>query len=59
MNMVTVITKEPIIGAEFGIGKLAMWRINTHSLFGGTWLSDYQPNYLGVDRTASECNEIE
>lgn len=23
------------------IGKLALWRIATHSTFGGTWLSDY------------------
>ncbi len=48
-----------IDNTKIEIGKLAIWRINTHSLFGGTWLSDYQPNYLGVDRTASECNEIE
>ena len=29
------------------MGKLAMWRIQTHSQFGGTWLSDYVPNRLG------------
>ena len=28
-------------------GKLAMWRLSTHSQFGGTWLSDYVPNKLG------------
>lgn len=29
------------------IGKLAMWRIRTHSDLGGTWLSDYVENKLG------------
>lgn len=24
-----------------------MWRLQTHELFGGTWLSDYVPNRLG------------
>ena len=28
-------------------GKLAMWRLQTHGNFGGTWLSDYVPNRLG------------
>jgi hypothetical protein len=28
-------------------GKLAMWRLQTHSQFGGTWLSDYVPNRMG------------
>ena len=28
-------------------GKLAMWRLQTHEEFGGTWLSDYVPNRLG------------
>jgi hypothetical protein len=28
-------------------GKLAMWRLQSHSQFGGTWLSDYVPNRLG------------
>lgn len=30
------------------IGKLAMWRLQTHGTFGGTWLSDYLPNAFGV-----------
>ena len=34
-------------GVELNVGKLAMWRIQTHSQFGGTWLSDYVPNRLG------------
>lgn len=32
---------------ELDIGKLAVWRLVTHSTFGGTWLSDYVPNRLG------------
>ena len=30
------------------VGKLALWRLHTHGSFGGTWLSDYLPNRLGV-----------
>ncbi|MBR5948268.1 MAG: hypothetical protein IKZ82_06415 [Clostridia bacterium] len=29
------------------MGKLAVWRLQTHGNFGGTWLSDYVPNRLG------------
>lgn len=32
---------------DIDVGKLAMWRLQTRSNFGGTWLSDYLPNYLG------------
>ena len=32
---------------ELSMGKLAMWRLQTHGQFGGTWLSDYVPNRLG------------
>ena len=32
---------------ELDMGKLAVWRLGTHSTFGGTWLSDYVPNRLG------------
>ena len=32
---------------EMDVGKLAMWRLQTHSTFGGTWLSDHVPNRLG------------
>ena len=35
-------------GVQLNVGNLAMWRIQTHSQFGGTWLSDYVPNRLGV-----------
>ena len=32
---------------KLDVGKLAMWRLQTHEQFGGTWLSDYVPNRLG------------
>lgn len=32
---------------KLDIGKLAMWRLQTHECFGGTWLSDYVDNRLG------------
>ena len=34
---------------KLNVGKLAMWRLGSHETFGGTWLSDYLPNRLGVD----------
>ena len=37
----------PFEGVKLDMGKLAMWRIQTHEQFGGTWLSDYVPNRLG------------
>lgn len=33
-------------GVKVNGGRLAAWRVNTHEVFGGTWLSDYVPNYL-------------
>lgn len=38
------------------VGKLAIWRIASHGTFGGTWLSDYLPNRLGVDRDAPQMD---
>ena len=29
---------------KLDVGKLAMWRLQTHNNFGGTWLSDYSSN---------------
>ena len=47
----------PFDDVELDIGKLAMWRIVTHSQFYGTWLSDYVPNYLGgFDNSADDIN---
>lgn len=37
----------PFEGVKLDVGKLAIWRIQTHEQFGGTWLSDYVPNRLG------------
>lgn len=39
-------------GVKPDIGKLAMWRLESHGTFGGTWLSDYLPNRLGVNPDA-------
>ena len=47
---------------ELDMGKLAVWRLATHSTFGGTWLSDYVPNRLGgfvqVQETKAEPERI-
>lgn len=32
---------------KLNVGKLAMWRLQTHEFLGSTWLSDYVPNRLG------------
>lgn len=32
---------------KLNIGKLAMWRLQTHENFGGKWLTDYVDNRLG------------
>ena len=37
----------PFEDVKLDIGKLAMWRLQTHDTFGGTWLSDYIDNRLG------------
>ena len=34
---------------KLDVGRLAMWRLQSHGTFGGTWLSDYLPNNLGVN----------
>lgn len=31
---------------KLNMGRLAIWRLQTHQDFGGTWLSDYVPNRL-------------
>ena len=47
---------------ELDMGKLAVWRLATHSTFGGTWLSDYVPNRLGgfvqVQESKAEPEQI-
>ena len=37
----------PFDGVKLDVGKLALWRLQTHATFGGTWLSDYVTNRLG------------
>ena len=37
----------PFEDVHLDIGKLAMWRLQTHTSFAGTWLSDYVDNKLG------------
>lgn len=43
----------PFEDVKIGMGKLAVWRLQTHEDFGGTWLSDYVPNHLGGFRMES------
>lgn len=37
----------PFENIDLNMGKLAIWRLQTHGNFGGTWLSDFVPNRLG------------
>lgn len=39
---------------ELDMGKLAIWRIQSHETFGSTWLSDYVPIYLGGFQQAQQ-----
>ena len=50
---------------KLNVGRLAMWRLSTHNVFAGTWLSDYVPNRLGgfvqetpVPREKPDCQLI-
>ena len=49
----------PFEDVKVDIGKLAYWRLETHNLFGGTWLSDYVDNRLGgfLPEETSETEE--
>lgn len=47
----------PFEGVDLDVGKLAMWRLQTHEMFGGTWLSDYVPNRLGGFVTEEQSQE--
>lgn len=46
---------------DLNVGKLAMWRLATHDTFGGTWLSDYRTNQLGMEheQPSAVCEENE
>lgn len=37
----------PFDKVDINVGKLALWRIGTHDIYGGTWLTDYVNNELG------------
>lgn len=47
------------LDVQLDIGKLAMWRLGTHSQFGGTWLSDFVENNLAgfqnEERVKPDC----
>ena len=47
----------PFEDVRLDMGKFAIWRLQTHDSFGGTWLSDYVPNRLGgfADRPAGKA----
>ncbi len=52
----------PFKDMQLDVGKLAMWRLQTHEMFSGTWLSDYVDNKLNVfiqEPTKSKCPIIE
>ncbi len=36
-------------GINLDMGKLAVWRLRTHEVFGGKWLSDYLDNSVGME----------
>ena len=45
-------------GVKLDIGNLAAWRLASHEVFGGTWMSDYLRNALGVGlNSASDHGE--
>lgn len=52
----------PFDNVELDIGKLAMWRLATHSQFYGTWLSDYVLHsfggYISEEKQKPDCELI-
>ena len=44
----------PFGDEKINMGKLALWRIASHPVFGGTWLSDYLDIKFG---SQEECTE--
>lgn len=49
----------PFEDVDLDAGKLAMWRLQTHEMFGGTWLSDFVPIHLGGFTDESQDQEQE
>lgn len=50
---------DDVSSETLNMGKLAMWRLQTHETFGGTWLSDYLPNKLGISTDAPQVENEE
>ena len=46
-------------GVKLNLGKLAIWRINTHQQFGGTWFSDYLTNKFEMGEELKSSMEPE
>lgn len=51
----------PFNEAKLDIGKLSMWRLQTHNQFKGTWLSDFITNKLGgfANKETESVNSIQ
>lgn len=49
----------PFEDVKVNVGKLALWRLKTHEMFGSTWLSDYVDNRLGGFLQEDETPETE
>ena len=47
----------PFDDVQLNVGRLAMWRMQTHEQFGRTWHSDYVPNKLGGFVSENEQTE--
>ncbi|MDR3344442.1 MAG: hypothetical protein LBT21_02435 [Oscillospiraceae bacterium] len=45
-------------GVDLDIGRLAMWRLKSRETFGGTWLSDYRVNALGVSENTPQEKQL-
>lgn len=49
----------PFEGVDLNVGRLAIWRLQTHDNLFGTWLSDFVPNRLGGFVGQEITNEME
>ena len=49
----------PFEDVEINIGKLSMWRLQTHGQFGGTWLSDYVDNKISENCQCGDCRHTD
>ena len=56
-NGLTCILFEFTDDVKMDMGKLAMWRLVTHSSMGGTWLTDFVDNRLGGFRPQSQTSQ--